>query len=281
MRPLLGAHVSAAGGYDKAIDRGEELGAEVIQVFVSSPRSWRVNQPETEVIKRFKKKKEGSLIKKIYAHGTYLANLGTPKLDLLEKSKTSLRDEFRVVTSLGMDGLIFHVGSKNGQPTLPLKQVVSAIKEAIKYSPGESQIIIENAAGGGEKIGSSPEEIFTLLEVIDSPRVKVCYDTAHGFEAGLIANYTPKEITKLLDRFEKSFGLKNLVALHVNDSKTVFNSRHDRHENLGEGYIGLSGFKNLAKEKRLAHTSWILEVPGFDDLGPDKKNMDILKSCFR
>ena len=280
MKPLLGAHVSAAGGFDKALERGEDLGAEVIQIFVSSPRSWRVIQPSAEVITRYEAQKKNSSVKKVYAHGSYLVNLGTPKPDLLEKSKNSLKEELQVITTMGFEGLIFHVGSANGQGNFPLKQIATAIKGTLKAVPGNSQIILENAAGGGGKVGSTPESLAEIMEAVNSPRVKVCYDTAHGFEAGLIANYTPQEIDKLLKRFDKTFGLKNLVALHINDSKTVFNSRHDRHENLGKGYIGLTGFKNLAKEKRLAHTSWMLEVPGFENMGPDRKNMDILKKCF-
>jgi deoxyribonuclease-4 len=96
----------------------------------------------------------------------------------------------------------------------------------------------------------------------------------------MIDAYTPAKIEKLFDEWDKEVGIENIVALHVNDSKTAYDSHHDRHENIGEGYIGLAGFKNLAKEKRLAHTAWLLEVPGFDDEGPDKKNVDILKSLF-
>lgn len=280
MRPLLGAHVSAAGGYDEALKRGEAMGAEVIQVFVSSPRSWRVIQPDKEKIDKYQEIKSKSSVKKVYAHGCYLANLGTPQKDLLEKSARSLREEFRVVTTMGFEGLIFHVGSVNGQESLPVKQIAKAIKDALKAAPGKSQIIMENAASDS-KIGAKFEDFTEIMKAVDSSRLKICYDTAHGFEAGLIGNYVPKEIDRLLKYINKTVGLKNLVALHINDSKTVFNSKNDRHENIGKGYIGLNGFKNLAKEKRLAHTAWMLEVPGFDNQGPDKKNLDILKSCFK
>jgi len=141
--------------------------------------------------------------------------------------------------------------------------------------------VIENSAGGGAKIGSSPEEIGDILARVKSPRLKVCWDTAHAFEAGRIERYDEANVGYLVDRLHKSVGIQNVVALHVNDSKTPFNSRHDRHENLGEGYIGIDGFRALAGEKRLHHAAWILEVPGFDGEGPDKRNIEILKNCFQ
>ena len=138
---------------------------------------------------------------------------------------------------------------------------------------------MENSASG-KKVGAWPEEMKIMLEGIGSDRAKICLDMAHSFESGLIEKYDPENIKIFLDRWDKEVGLENVVALHVNDSKTIGGSHNDRHENIGEGHIGLGGFKNLAKEKRLWDKPWILEVPGFEDMGPDKKNVDILKSLF-
>ena len=140
---------------------------------------------------------------------------------------------------------------------------------------------MENAAGGGEKIGKTAGELAYLLKKVNSKRVKICLDTAHAFESGIIKEYKSDGIKKFLDEWDKEIGLENITALHANDSKTLWNSHHDRHENIGAGYIGLAGFKALAREKRLWNKAWLLEVPGFDNEGPDKKNMDILKSCFK
>ena len=120
-----------------------------------------------------------------------------------------------------------------------------------------------------------------ILKKINSPRAKVCFDTAHAFEAGVIKYDDPKIINEIFNSWDKEVGLKNIVAIHANDSKTAYGSHNDRHENIGEGHIGLSGFKNLAKEKRLLDKTWLLEVPGFDNLGPDKRNVDTLRSCFK
>ena len=110
-------------------------------------------------------------------------------------------------------------------------------------------------------------------------RVKVCLDTAHAYESGII-KYDTADIEIFVDKMDKEIGLNNIVAIHANDSKTLWNSHNDRHENIGAGYIGLPGFKALAKEKRLWDKTWLLEVPGFENEGPDKKNVEILKKCF-
>jgi len=150
----------------------------------------------------------------------------------------------------------------------------------LKNAPGKSQLIMENTAGGGQKVGADLDELGKIFKAVKSKRLKICIDTAHAFEAGLIKSYSRQNIKKFFDDAENSFGVKNIIALHINDSKTPFNSHHDRHENIGEGYIGLKGFKDLAKEKRINNLAWILEVPGFKNEGPDKKNINILISCF-
>ena len=122
---------------------------------------------------------------------------------------------------------------------------------------------MENSAGGGQKLGSSVAEIGTMIKKIDSKRMKVCWDTAHAFEAGVMDEHSLANIKKLFNEFDKEIGLDKLVALHVNDSKTPFDSHHDRHENIGEGHIGLKGFKNLAKEKKTRPHLMVIRGPRF------------------
>lgn len=194
----------------------------------------------------------------------------------------NLAAHLKIAEMLGASGLIFHIGSSAGMDKAKsIEQVISAMKEVLKEAPGKSFLVMENAAGGGEKIGKNADELAHIAGKVGSPRVKVCLDTAHAFESGLIKEFSAAEIKRLVDEWNKKIGLTNVVAIHANDSKTPWNSHNDRHENIGKGYIGLPGFKELAKEKRLWDKAWFLEVPGFDDNGPDKKNVDILKSCFK
>jgi deoxyribonuclease-4 len=247
--PLIGAHVSAAGGLWKAFQNAEAIGAEAIQIFGASPRGWAWKLPDVETIKKFKEAYTKSGVKAVYLHGAYLVNLASPNPEMVKKSIENLAGHLAITEAIGANGLIFHVGSGNGEmpKDKAMAQAVKAIQQVLKQVPGKAELVIENAAGGGDKLGANPEDIGSMLRAIGSGRMKVCIDTAHSFEAGSIEKYEPKQLKEFLDRWDKEVGIKNVVALHANDSKTAFNSRHDRHENIGEGFIGLQGFKNLGK----------------------------------
>ncbi len=288
-RPLLGAHVPAAGGLWNAIDNGEAIGAECIQIFGASPRTYAAVLPSAEAVAKFKSRLKESSIKAVYQHGAYLPNLGTADPVAMKRSIGNLAMHLEIANAIGSHGVIFHVGSPNGGDRKEaLERAAAAMKEVLKrvdqsgLSAGsrQAQLIMENS-GSVKKIGGSIEDLAWLFKKVDDSRVKVCIDTAHSFEAGLIESYTPAHITDFITKWHDAVGISSIVAIHANDSKTPYNSQNDKHENIGQGLIGLEGFKALAKEKRLVHTSWFLEVPGFDGNGPDKKNMDLLKSCFR
>lgn len=280
LRPLLGAHVPAAGGLWNAVDHGEAIGAECIQIFGASPRSYTATLPGPEVVNRFKERLSKSSIKAVYQHGAYLVNLGSDDSATLKRSIGNLAAHMQIAELIGSRGVIFHVGSPNGgDRKAALDRAVIAMKEVLKKAPGGAQLIMENS-GSVKKIGGSIEELGYLLKEVHSPRVKVCVDTAHSLEAGLIESYTPANVKKFFDSWDKEVGIKNIVAIHANDSKTPYNSQNDKHENIGEGFIGMEGFRALASEKRIAHCACFLEVPGFDGNGSDKKNMDRIKQCF-
>lgn len=269
-RPRIGGHVSVVGGLSAAVERGLAIGAECIQVFGSSPREWNVRMPE----------KKESVKMPVYLHAPYLVNLASPDEALWQKSIQALSGHLQIAEMWDARGLIFHVGSgKEMGKDAAIKKAAEAMKKVLKNTPGKTRLIIENTAGGGQKIGATIDEIAALIKLVKSPRVKVCIDTAHAFEAGAL-DYSADGIKKFLDECDEKIGLANIAALHLNDSKTFFNSHNDRHENIGEGEIGLAGFKRLAKDERLWDKDWLLEVPGFADEGPDAKNIAILKSLF-
>jgi len=279
--PYIGGHVSTAGGISNAIVNGGAIGAATIQIFGSSPQTWVTKFPSEEEIKKFKEAKRKSSIGSVYLHAAYLVNLASASDEIYEKSIKNLSEHLKIVELIEAEGLIFHLGSNKGiSKEDGLKKEIAGIKEVLKRVSGKSLLIMENSAGGGDKIGSNIEEISFLFKTVRSNRVKMCFDTAHAFEAGLIGEYTQENVKKLFDNLEKEIGLEHMVVLHINDSKTAHESHHDRHENIGEGYIGIKGFQMLAKEKRLYNKAWLLEVPGFDDEGPDKKNIEILRSLF-
>lgn len=277
-KPKLGAHVSTAGGLFRCVENAQIIGAEAVQIFGASPRQWLAKVPNKEEVTKYNKAMGGSKVGPVFLHGAYLVNLAAATEESLNKSIVNLGLHMQIAEAIGAEGVIFHVGSGQEMPKeLAMKKAIAAMKIVLKNVPGRTKLIMENSASA-KKIGATAREMGIMMAGVNSSRVKICIDTAHSFEAGLIESYTPSNIREFLDTWDEAVGLENVVAFHVNDSKTPFLSNHDRHENLGEGYIGLDGFKNFAKEKRTWDKAWLLEVPGFDNMGPDKRNVDILKS---
>lgn len=278
---LIGGHVSAAGGLKNAIENAERIGADAIQIFGASPRQWGAKVPDQKNIESYRAALVGSRVKAVYLHGAYLVNLASPEKATREKSVKNLSTHLAIVDAIGADGLIFHIGSGKEMPKKDaMKEAVACMKQVLKNVPGKARLVIENAAGGGQKLGAFPKDIGEMMRAVGSSRVKVCVDTAHAFEAGLIDEYTTEKTKQFLKLWDDEVGLEHIVALHVNDSKSPYDSHYDRHENIGKGYIGLKGFQVLAQQKALHDKAWLLEVPGFDGEGPDEKNLSILRGCF-
>ncbi|MEK7089540.1 MAG: deoxyribonuclease IV, partial [Patescibacteria group bacterium] len=278
--PIIGAHIS--GGLTTCVENAEKIGARAMQIFGSSPRMWRTRMPLTGEVAEYKKVLAKSSVKAVYLHAAYLVNLASSSTEIYTYSMQSLMDHLKIAEVIGAEGVIFHLGStKGGTREEGFAREIEAMKKVLQAVPGKAQLIMENTAGGGDKIGAEIVDIERLMHGVNSPRVKVCYDTAHGFEAGLVESYTQASVKKLFDEFDKELGVENIVAIHANDSKTISGSNHDQHENIGDGHIGIEGFKALAGEKRLYNKAWLLEVPGFLGEGPDEENIKLLTSCFK
>lgn len=275
--PIIGAHISCAGGVHTSIDRAVGIGVDAMMIFGSSPRQFTTRFPKKEDVETFKKGFKKAGFHSLFLHAPYLANLGSAKPGSRFMSTKILSEHMDIATSLGAKGLIFHVGSGNGQDRkVALTLVAEGAKKILAKTDKKTWLIMENGSGGGDKLGTTADEMAFIMKIVKSPRLKICVDTAHAFEAGLI-DYTPISIKKFFDEWEKKIGKGKIVCLHANDSKTEFNSHHDRHENIGKGYIDSQGFVNLAKDPRVKDIPWLMEVPGYANEGPDKKNVDILR----
>ena len=272
----LGAHVSTAGGLPKAIDRAQEIGAESVQIFASSPRAWAFKPVSEDQVLAFRERSEATGIAPAFLHGIYLVNVGGAP-DLVEKSVDSLADHMSVAGQIGAAGVIFHGGSHKGVGFDGiLEQAAAALREVLARSPSDVWLIIENSAGMGAHVGASFREIRRLMDAIASPQVMVCLDTQHCFAAGYnLAD--PDGIDAAMEEFDREIGLSRLVAVHANDTKMELGSGVDRHENIGEGYIGLKGFEVIMGHPAFRDVPFLLEVPGADHKGPDKENLDRLK----
>ena len=281
MKPYLGAHLSTAGGLHKALEKLEEIGGNALQIFGASPRTWQASLPKDDDVALFKEAAKRLKIDQVFLHAAYLPNLASPDKLIRDKSIKNLSTHLEIANLIGAKGLIFHIGSgKDSDPGIAKKHVVEGCLEILKNNSGESWLIMENSAGGGAKLGVTIEEIGEMVSAINHPQLKVCLDTAHSFESGLIEKYSKEELAALEKKIIKILGKDKLVSLHVNDSKTIFNSHHDKHENIGDGFLPKGAFQNLANNKLFASIPWLLETPGLDGMGPDKINIDRLKALY-
>jgi len=280
----FGAHLSISGGYHKALERIKDIGGSCLQIFSGSPRGWSFPKINPKDCQLFIEKKNNFQINPVYFHASYLVNLvDNGRIGIM--SKKSLINELEVASQLGIVGSIIHLGSfKDNRPTLwdvsknkRYSILITNILEILTNTPKGVYFIIENA--GNRKIGQTLEEISMIIKDINDERVRLCLDTCHLYSAGYsFRNNT--ELNLLLDKLEKLDLLDKLELWHVNDSRDHFNSGHDRHENIGEGTIGLAEFKTLLNHPKMKNYPFIIETPGFNNEGPDKKNLDILKTLI-
>ena len=277
----IGAHVSTAGGISKAVRRGQEIGCEALQIFGSSPQSWAFREIPDAEIEAFRQNMADAGMGPVFLHAIYLVNLGTGKADALDKGVESLSAHLRLAGRLGAEGLIFHPGSHGGagfEAVLP--QVAGAIRRALDGAPDGPCLAVENMAGMGKHIGTRFEELGAILDAVDDQRLKVCLDTQHSFAAGYDLT-TGEGIEDMLAQLDTGPGSGNVVAIHANDSKRVCGSGVDRHDNIGEGFIGEDGFAVFMAHPAFRYVPFLLEVPGFEGNGPDQRNVDLLKDIRR
>ncbi len=273
----IGAHISSAGGINNIFDRAEEIEAEAIQMFISGRTNWRDPVVKEEALVKYQKIKNSSKIP-LFFHGIYLINLATQDSSHLEKSKSSLANYTKWAGKLGVSGTIFHLGSHKGVGFQAMeKQICSALVEVLEESDTDTKLIIENSAGGGNTIGSSFAEIGSIINHCGKhSRIGVCLDTCHLFAAGYDIS-TRKGCELVMEEFEKEVGIERLLAVHANDSKTPLGSGRDRHENIGDGYLGYDGFKAIMSHPAFSQVPFLLEVPGLQKEGPDLENILRLK----
>ncbi len=276
MNKKIGGHISSSGGVLKVFDRAKAIGANCFQIFISSPRMWKVNDIDPKIAKTFREQLQKNDMNPSYIHIKYLVNLVSPKKETIEKSIKCIIEELTVANKLGLRGGMFHIGAHQGKDrSEAIEMLVEKCNQVLTKIPKNILLLLENSATD-KKLGALLEEIGIVLKKINHPQVKVCLDTAHAFSSGYDLR-TKKGVNNFVNEIEQYIGIENLEVLHINDSKAGFDSNIDRHENIGEGTIGSQGLGYLINHPKLIDKPLILEVPGYNKTGPDKQNIDKLK----
>ncbi|WP_320672956.1 deoxyribonuclease IV [Patulibacter defluvii] len=273
--PLIGLHVSPAGGLPKAVERGVEAGCEAIQIFSQSPRRWAPTNHSEESIAAFREALAASPIESVVIHALYLANAATPDPELREKSLAAITHSLRVGDAIGADGVVLHPGSaKDGDPAEGIANCASVFREALAESD-HCPLLLEDTAGAGGTLGRSFEELHALLEQSGGdPRIGLCLDSCHLLASGYDVR-TAGDLDDVLAQADASFGLDRLRCIHVNDSQTPLGSNRDRHAPLGEGEIGEAGIAAILSEPRFGGLPVIFEGPGTEGKEPNAADMAI------
>ncbi len=263
----IGAHVSISGGVEKAVERQEDAGGNCGQIFAGSPRTWKVSSYEEEDGEEFDQLRDEEDQNPYVIHSTYLVNLATPKDDLFEKSLDCLQSELDAAEKLGVEYVVFHPGAHTGSGR---ENGIERIAEGIDELdiPEGVKLLLENTAGKGTTLGKSMGELREMMEACDtdSEKIGVCIDACHAHAAG----YELREeegFEDFLQEIDEDLGLENVDVLHLNDSKDEKGSEKDNHEHIGEGNIGLDGFRNVVNSEKLKDKPMILETPVDDDRG--------------
>ncbi|RMG89745.1 MAG: deoxyribonuclease IV [Chloroflexi bacterium] len=288
----LGAHISVAGGLHKAFERGREVGCETMLIFTKSNRQWRAKPLSEKDIQLFQKTAESNAdIYPVAVHASYLINVGSPDPAIWEKSYDALKIEVERAGALGLPLLTFHPGSyTNSDEQTGLDSIVRALKrllaETAETAP-HTTICLETMAGQGTNLGARFEHLAYLLEKAGpSPRLGICFDTCHVFAAGYDIR-TPEAYEATLAEFDRIIGLEQIKCFHFNDSKFGLGEQKDRHEHIGRGHIGLTGFANFVNDPRWANFPAHLETPKTEkdeagnEIEMDPVNLATLRSLIR
>ena len=281
--PLLGAHMSIAGGVGNAFLAGKKVDCDAIQIFTKSSRQWAAKPLEKEEIAQFHANRQETGIAAVVAHDSYLLNLGSPDAELRKRSVAAFIDEMERCEVLGVTNLIAHPGAHVGAGEVEgIKTIAKSLDEVHKACPQfKVKVTLEITAGQGSNLGYRFEQIGAMIDATkESDRIRVCFDTEHAFAAGYDIR-TKEGYDRTFSEFDDAIGIKLLAAFHLNDSKKAFHSRVDRHEHIGKGFIGVEAFRLLMNDKRFRGLPMCLETPKGPDLKEDRDNLTLLRSLIK
>ena len=278
---VLGAHVSTSGGIHNSIKNGDNLQCDAIQIFLANPNRWEPKPPTADVIEKFCSAWEGSPIRDVIVHDIHLSNLASPKQDVLEKSRDQFKRMMELSHKTGIRYIVTHLGAHLGEgEKFGLKMLSDSFDLLFETTEAPDVVILlETTAGQGTNLGYCFEHLRDVIGMSKYPeRFGVCLDTCHVFAAGYDIR-TEDDCDSTFNRFDEIIGLERLKAFHINDAKSEYESRVDRHEHIGEGNIGATAFAYILNDSRFAETPLIIETPNMNTM--HGKNLKTLRGLVK
>ncbi|HEX2252954.1 MAG TPA: deoxyribonuclease IV [Thermoanaerobaculia bacterium] len=284
--PLLGAHVSVAGGMATAFERAEELACRAIQIFVKNANRWQGKPLAGAEVAAFRARREESPIGPVVAHASYLINLGATDETVLARSEAALADELDRCDRLGVDALVLHPGAHLGTgEEAGVERVAAALARVLAgRGGGGTRLLLENTAGQGTVLGWRLEQLAAIRAAFEGaaaglPAVGFCLDTCHAFAAGYPV-HEPSGSEDFLAEADTVLGLDAVGCWHLNDSVKPFGSRVDRHAHIGEGEIGTGLFARLLADRRLAGVPLVIETETGDEMAGHRRDLEVLRALL-
>ncbi len=279
----VGAHVSVAGGVDRAPGRAARIGAAVFQIFTKQPNRWADPVLGEGAAARFRREAERQGATYAAAHDSYLINLSSPDPALWRRSADSFRRELGRAALLGLDAVVTHPGNAtDGDRAGGIERNAAGVAEALEAVPAGPRVLLELTSGSGTSVGGTFEELDRIIRLVPAPRrdrVGVCFDTCHAWVAGLDLR---GDFDGVWMRADDTFGIHRIELFHLNDAKTPFGSHLDRHENIGKGTMGIEPFRRLMNSARFRAVPKVLETPkGDDGVSADRENLAVLRGLRR
>lgn len=273
----LGVHASIAGGIEKAFARAEALDCRAMQIFTRNANRWQSKPLDPHHVAAFREAAAGSPVAQIFVHDSYLINLATPDEEKWHKSKAAFADELERCAALGIGWLVMHPGAhlKRGEEA-GLQRIACAFREIFAKSAKNVHVLLETTAGMGTHLGWRFEHLARLIELVPEHPFGICFDSCHVFAAGYDLS-TAQGYAQTMEEFDSLIGCDRIKLFHLNDSKKPCGSRIDRHEHIGQGYIGTNGFHSLMRDPRFSAVAKILETPQGEENAHDLRNLALLR----
>ncbi|UCC61630.1 MAG: deoxyribonuclease IV [Anaerolineae bacterium] len=278
----LGAHMSIARGVDRALLRGHQIGCQTIQIFTKSNHRWAAPPLEDEIIERWYRNQDETGIAPVVAHDSYLINLASPDDELWQRSLDAFVVEMERCEILNLPYLVMHPGSHTGSgEEVGLRRIATALDRAfVRLPEARVKVLLETTAGQGTSLGHRFEHLAQIMALTSAAnRLGICFDTCHALAAGYDIR-TLEGYEDTFQQFDRVIGLEQLLVFHVNDSKRDLGSRVDRHQHIGQGHVGLGGFRLLLNDPRFRGHPMLLETPKGPDMRDDIENLAILRGLI-